>query len=230
MKVAPGDQIKSLNGTYSGDVVSVQTAVGGNPLIVMDTAATVAFANTDFIVMSGIGSGLYLREGNTVTDWYNEQTLGLTNTTIRWRQIAEAPTTTEYAKARNSKYDEFHVLIVDDTGSVTGTAGAIVEKWVGLSKALDAKISPSTDIYYKNYVANFSQYAFVGAAQTGMGLKYSMLSGYTLDSSGTWGSEAQGKTFNGVVVRHSHFQTETTTVQSVHTNASWEISFLLTQF
>ena len=24
-----------------------------------------------------------------------------------------------------------------------------------------------------------------------------MLSGYTLDSSGTWGSEAQGKTFNG---------------------------------
>ena len=30
-----------------------------------------------------------------------------------------------------------------------------------------------------------------------MGLKYTMLSGYTIDSSGTWGSEAQGKTFNG---------------------------------
>ena len=45
----------------------------------MDTSATVAFANTDFIVMSGIGSGLYLREGNTVVDWYNQQTLGLTN-------------------------------------------------------------------------------------------------------------------------------------------------------
>ena len=197
LKVAPGDQIKSLNGTYSGDVVSVQTAVGGNPLIVMDTASTVAFANTDFIVMSGIGSGLYLREGNMVHDWYNQQTLGLTNSTIKWGQIAEAPSTTEYAKARNSKYDEFHLLVVDDTGSVTGTAGAIVEKWVGLSKALDAKISPSTDIYYKNYVANFSNYAFVGAAQTGMGLKFTMLSGYTLDSSGTWGSEAQGKTFNG---------------------------------
>ena len=163
----------------------------------MDTAATVAFANTSFIVMSGIGSGLYLREGNNVTDWYNEQTLGLTNLTIKWNQIAEAPSTTEYAKARNSKYDEFHVLVVDDNGSVTGQAGAVVEKWVGLSKASDAKISPSTDIFYKNYLANFSQYAFVGAAQTGMGLKYSMLSGYTLDSSGTWGTEAQGKTFNG---------------------------------
>ena len=196
--------------------MNVQTQVGGAPEIMMNAAATVAFANTDFIVMSGIGSGLYLREGNTVTDWYNEQTLGLTNTTIKWSQIAEAPTTTEYAKARNSKYDEFHVLVVDDTGSVTGTAGAIVEKWVGLSKALDAKISPSTDIYYKNYVANFSQYAFVGAAQTGMGLKYTMLSGYTLDNSGTWGSEAQGKTFNGAGPRHSHLRTETITVQLEH--------------
>ena len=72
--------------------------------------------------MSGIGSGLYLREGNTVTDWYNQQTLGLTNTTISGDQIAESPSTTEYAKQRNSKYDEFHVLVVDDTGSVTGTA------------------------------------------------------------------------------------------------------------
>ena len=195
LKVAPGDQIKSLNGTYTANVTDVPG--GGAPRIIMDAAATVAFANTDFIVMSGIGSGLYLREGNTVHDWYNQQTLGLTNSTIFWNQIAEAPSTTEYAKQRNSKYDEFHVLVVDDTGSVTGTAGAIVEKWVGLSKALDAKISPSTDIFYKNYLANFSQYAFVGAAQTGIGLKNTMLSGYTVDSSGTWGSNAQGKTFNG---------------------------------
>ena len=195
LKVAPGDQIKSLNGTYTADVTDVPG--GGTQRIIMNAASTVAFANTDFIIMSGIGSGLYLREGNTVKDWYNQQTLGLTNSTIFWNQIAEAPSTTEYAKQRDSKYDEFHVLIVDDTGSVTGTAGAIVEKWVGLSKALDAKISPSTDIFYKNYLANFSQYAFVGAAQTGIGLKNTMLSGYTIDSSGTWGSNAQGKTFNG---------------------------------
>ena len=126
LKVAPGDQIKSLNGTYTADVVDVPG--GGTQRIIMNAAATVAFANTDFIVMSGVGSGLYLREGNMVHDWYNQQTLGLTNTEIYWNQIAEAPTTTEYAKQRNAKYDEFHVLVVDDTGSVTGTAGAIIEK------------------------------------------------------------------------------------------------------
>ena len=65
--------------------------------------ATVAFANTDFIVKSGVDSGIYLREGNTITDWYNQQTLGLTNSTVYWSQIADRPSTSEYAKGRSSK-------------------------------------------------------------------------------------------------------------------------------
>ena len=196
LKSAPGDQIKSLNGTYTGTIVSYATT-GGQGTIIMDTASTVAFANTDFLVMSGIDSGIYLRQGNTVTDWYDQQTLGLTNSTIYWKSIADRPSTTEYAKERNSKNDEFHVLVVDDTGSVTGSSGNIVEKWTGLSKANDAKISPSTDIYYKNYVANFSNFAFVGAAQTGIGLKHTSLGGFAVDATGVWGTKAQGVTFNG---------------------------------
>ena len=163
----------------------------------MDTAATVAFANTSFIVMSGIDSGIYLRQGNTAQDWYAQQTLGLTNSTVYWSQIADRPSTSEYAKGRSSKYDEMHLVVVDDTGKVTGSSGNIVEKWVGLSKATDAKVSPSTNIYYKDYLAQFSQYAFVGAAQTGIGLKHTMLSGYTIDSTGVWAQETQGVTFNG---------------------------------
>ena len=196
LKSAPGDQIKSQNGTYTGTIVSY-AVTNGQGTIIMDTAATVAFANTDFLVKSGIDSGLYLRQGNTVTDWYDQQTLGLTNSTIHWKSIADRPTTTEYAKERNAKNDEFHVLVVDDTGNVTGSSGNIVEKWTGLSKANDAKVSPSTDIYYKNYVANFSNYAFVGIAQTGIGLKHTSLGGYTVDATGVWGTKAQGVTFNG---------------------------------
>tara|TARA_B100001996_G_scaffold340922_1_gene294689 strand:- start:1441 stop:3864 length:2424 start_codon:yes stop_codon:yes gene_type:complete len=196
VKSAPGDQIKSVNGTYTGTIVSYATT-NGQGTIIMDTAATVAFANTDFLVMSGISSGLYLREGNTVTDWYDQQTLGLTNSTVYWKQIADRPTTTEFAKERNAKNDEFHVLVVDDTGKVTGNSGSIVEKWTGLSKANDAKVSPSTDIYYKNYVANYSNFAFVGAAQTGIGLKHTSLGAYAVDATGVWGTKAQGVTFNG---------------------------------
>ena len=167
----------------------------------MDTAATVAFANTTFIVKSqvnaGVGSGLYLREGNTIVDWYDQQQLGLDNSTVFWKSIATRPTTTEYASERSSRNDEFHVAIVDDDGSVTGTSGNIIEKWTGLSKASDARISPSTGVYYKDYIANFSNQIFVGAAQTGVGMKHTMLSGYAVDSSGVWGTKAQGATFNG---------------------------------
>ena len=196
LKSAPGDTVKSLNGTYSGAIVSYATT-GGVAEIIMDTSATVAFANTAFVVVSAASSGIYLREGNTIVDWYDQQTLGLTNSTVKWSSIAPKPTTTEYGKERNAKNDEFHVVVVDDTGSVTGTSGNIMEKWGGLSKASDAKISPSTGIYYKDYIANFSNNIFVGAAQTGVGMKHTMMSGYTIDDSGLWGSKAQGVSFNG---------------------------------
>ena len=191
-----GDQIKSQNGTYTGNVVGY-TTTGGN-FVIMDTAATVAFANTDFVVMSGIGSGINLRVGNTAEDWYQQQKLGLANSNLYWKNLAPAPGTSAYAKERNSRFDEVHVVVVDDTGSVTGTAGNILEKWTGLSKAQDAKISPSTATYYKDYVANYSDYIFVGEVEAGSSLKYSTPSAYSLDSTGTWGKNAQGVTFNGI--------------------------------
>ena len=187
-KIWYGDQIRSLNGTYIGNAIGFTTVVDN---IVMDTASTVAFANTTFIVMSGIGSGLTARKGNTATDWYNHQTLGLENSTIYWKNLASRPGTSQYAKDRNSRHDEIHIAVVDDTGSVTGTAGNLVEKWTNLSKAVDAKMSPATDINYKNYVSNFSDYFYVGAAQTGVGLKFATPSGYSVDDTGTWGKNVR---------------------------------------
>ena len=190
-----GDQIKSVNGTYTGNIVGYSTVFNR---VIMDTSATVSFANTDFVVSSGVGSGINLRVGNTATDWYQQQTLGLSNSNLYWKNVAPAPSTSAYAKERNSRFDEVHVVVVDDTGSVTGTAGNILEKWTGLSKALDAKISPSTATYYKDYIANYSDYIFTGAVESGIGLKYSTNSGYTVDATGTWGQNAQNVTFNGI--------------------------------
>ena len=197
LKVSIGDQIKSINGTYTGNVIGFTTDGAPQQAVIMDTAASVAFASTDFIVKSATTTGLTLRQGNTAEDWYNLQTLGLDNQTIYWKSLAERPATSAYAADRSSRFDEVHVVVVDDTGKVTGSAGNIVEKWVGLSKASDAKISPSADIFYKNYIAQYSDNIFVGAAQTGAAMKFTMLGGYTLDASGTWGQLAQGVSFNG---------------------------------
>ena len=175
-----GDQIKSLNGTYTGNIVGYPTDTDTN--VIMDTAATVAFANTDFIVSSGVGSGINLRVGNTAHDWYQQQKLGLSNSNLYWKNLAAAPGTSAYAKDRNSRFDEIHVAVVDDTGAVTGTAGNVIEKWTGLSKASDAKISPSTATFYKDYLANFSEFIYAGAVEVGVGLKYSTSSGYSVDA------------------------------------------------
>ncbi len=191
-----GDQIKSLNGTFTANVIGFTTAA--NPGVIVDSAASVAFANTSFIIKSGIGTGLELSNVNTAKDWYNEQTLGLTNSTVYWKSLAPKPSTSSFAAERNAKHDEIHVVVVDDNGSVTGSAGNILEKWTGLSKALDAKITPATNIYYKDYVANYSEYIFVGAGHTGSAIAFTTNEGYTSDTSGSWGSKAQGTTFNGL--------------------------------
>ena len=191
-----GDELKSLNGTLTANVVGFTTAA--NPGVILDQTAGVGMANTTFIIKSGIGTGLLLSDINTVRDWYNDQTLGLSNSTVYWKSIAERPKTSEYAGERNGEHDEIHVVVVDDTGDVTGSAGNIVEKWTGLSKAADAKVSPSTATYYKDYIANFSDYIFVGAAHSGIGVKFTTMNGYTVDNTGGWGTNAQGSTYNAI--------------------------------
>ena len=132
------------------------------------------------------------------SDWYNQQTLGLTNSTVYWRNIAPRPRTSEYASQRNGANDEIHVVVVDDTGAVTGTAGNIVEKYTNLSKASDAKISPSEPNYYKDIIAANSQYIFPGFAPVGGPSKFATVSGVGAATDTTWGLTAQGNIFNVV--------------------------------
>jgi len=143
-----------------------------------------------------------------VKDWYNEQTLGLTNSKVYWKSIAERPSTSEFASKRSSRNDEIHYVVVDDDGSITGTSGNIVEKHLNLSKAKDGVISPSQNIYYRDYIANVSQYIFAGAqpedsktAETGVTQTNGGL-GYTRTGKGNWTTNAQGVTYAGVGATH----------------------------
>lgn len=139
-----------------------------------------------------------ITEDFTISDWYNEQTLGLDNQVIYWKNVAEKPGTSQYAAERNGKYDEINVVVVDDDGSVTGVAANIVEKFVKLSKAADGRISPSALTYYIDYIADNSNYIFAGAFESGTSgniVVSSNVEEFTY-TSGTWGSNAQGVTFD----------------------------------
>ena len=100
----------------------------------------------------------------SVKDWYDQQTLGLNNQTIFWKSIAPKPTTNVFVSDRQGYNDGIHIVVADDTGSVTGIRGNLLEKHIGLSKANDAisNVNAPQRIYYKDYLADFSENIYAG--------------------------------------------------------------------
>ena len=124
------------------------------------------------------GAGIATFTDTDVNDWYNSQTLGLTQgSDISWNTIAPKPGTSEYANNRNSESDEMHIVVIDEDGTATGIAGNIVEKHLNLSKAKDGKRQPPEEVYYKNYIANKSELIYVGAAIDGVNSTFTARTG-----------------------------------------------------
>ena len=149
-----------------------------------------------------------------VEDWYNSQNILDTargdSVTVSWRSIAPKPTANAYVTDRNGGNDGMHVVVIDSkkSNNISGTPQTILEKFVNLSKALDTKVSPSTSVYYKDYIAVNSAYIYVGKspgdstdaywAVDPVSVKFT--TGYTLqsESSGIWGVNAENTTFNSI--------------------------------
>ena len=166
-----------------------------------------------FVNNSGINTGLSASSAavaGQVLDWYDQQTLGLTNSVIYWKSIAPKPRTNAYSFDRNGKNDAMHIAIVDDTGAVTGIQGNLLEKHVSISKALDSisQVNSPQKIWYKNYIADFSQYLYAGYNPSQANDEYRLTSpiatgfsssftSYTT-AQGLWGQNAQGISFSAL--------------------------------
>lgn len=119
-------------------------------------------------------------------DWFDQQYITLkTGSKIYWNSIANRPSTTAFGEARNSKNDELHVVVIDDEGSITGNAGTIIEKFLGLSKATDAEYSVGSSAYWRKYLSTNSKYIFGGSAPVGV-TTTTFSSNYTLSTTGDW--------------------------------------------
>ena len=172
---------------------------------------TLYFVNNVGVGSTGTGIGA---TASTVTDWYDAQTLGLTNATTYWKSIAPRPTSTVYTTNRSGEGDGMHVVVVDDDGTLTGIKGNILEKHLGLSKALDAisDVNSPQKNYYKNFLADYSDNIYAGynisqgsdsqwgtspravgfTTAAGNAASYSPIS----TGDGLWGQNAQGITFS----------------------------------
>jgi hypothetical protein len=130
----------------------------GDGFASFDTSDSVFFVGSD-----GANDNAGTTPASAV-DWYDQQTLGLTNSVIFWKTLAPKPGTSVYVDDRQGHNDQLHIVVVDDTGDVTGVKGNILEKHVDLSKASDAvsNVNAPQKTYYKDYLRDLSANIYAG--------------------------------------------------------------------
>ena len=124
------------------------------------------------IVTTSLGNDTAVAAGLTSytgeTDWFSQQNITLTNSSIQWNSISNPPGTSAFAAPRGSRFDEVHVVLIDDLGTITGNAGTVLERHLGLSKATDAEFSAGSTAYWRKYIAAGSAYIFAGGSPAGI--------------------------------------------------------------
>lgn len=73
-------------------------------------------------------------------------------------QFDAAPSTSDFVANVGGSDDEMHIVVIDEDGVITGTAGTIIEKFAFVSKASDAKKSDGTNNFYKDVLNARSQW------------------------------------------------------------------------
>ena len=203
----------SSAGTTAGTETTINYAEGSS------FASYLTTSSLRFVNNSGITTGGSVTAAVTptsVTDWYESQTLGLTNATIFWRSLAPKPISNQYTLERQGYGDGLHVVVVDDLGSITGNQGTILETHLGLSKALDSvsSVNSPQKNWYEQYLADFSSQIWAGGnpssaadafhGTTPRATGFTTYSGNAASftpitlSDGLWGQTAQGVTFSAI--------------------------------
>ena len=154
---AAGSYIQWTTGgnTYKGNVYKT---IGANQLEVTLWDTTKRLTGNEVLKTAGDVTIATVTALNS-NDVYG----GLEYTTNRkWSAIAPQPGTSAGASAKGGKYDEFHIVVLDVNGTVSGTPGSVLESMTFVSKASDAKSAEGSSIYYKTVVTEQSEYIYPG--------------------------------------------------------------------
>ena len=220
----------SFNGMLKGIITGLSTdATNSNSTINVKVVSRVNTAGTEFsiayqennpaqsfetadvlTIRNNAGGSEGTASAVSAEDWYDQQKLQINNSAIFWKTIAPKPVDSNFSSSRGGGGDAIHVAVVDDTGSVTGIAGNLLESWSFLSKALDSEADGDSPLknYYKNYLAINSDWIFPGynpsqAADTFHGTT-PVATGFSTDFSpvtrgdGLWGQEARDVQFAAI--------------------------------
>lgn len=142
-ELVPGDLLVLMQGTREVETVKV---------------ASITSATSVVLASKPTYSGTY-------TSWKR-----------RWEYAGvfdSAPKTSKYALEKGAVDDELHLVVVDETGVISGVRGTILERFAYASKASDAKGAEGSANYYATRMNRESQFVWwlshVGVSTTSWG-------------------------------------------------------------
>ena len=103
--------------------------------------------------------------GGGLADGAAEHATATASLTTAWTYASNfdsTPATSTYGSNNGVNYDEVHVIVIDEDGAISGTAGTVLEKFEGLSKIPGARNDQNELNYYKDVLNNRSQYIYWG--------------------------------------------------------------------
>jgi len=189
-------------GRISTKLVSVVSAAGTETAVDYQQNGVYALPNTGNVAIhtTGLSTAFATRAYTGELDWFEEQSITLSVGSIEWDQIANRPSTSSYTAGRGGRFDEVHVVVIDDKGEITGNAGTILEKHLSLSKAKDAEYSVGSPSYWRKYLETNSRYLFGGSQPVGVvttGFSGNGASQFELNSDTGWDQDAANVIFAG---------------------------------
>ena len=182
---------------------------GGVTGIIADGQTVTQGTNTCDIATGGIERRLYIAKDKDKIDFAAADSVTDTNSAavaisavrveynereylpgVKWINVAPRPGTSLYAQNNGGYRDELHVLVVDVDGKISGTAGAVLERFVNVSKASDAKTSVGETNYYPEVIKQRSEYIYWAEHET------TVFNATSTPSDGNWGLTAASRQFN----------------------------------
>ena len=101
-------------------------------------------------------------KGSALKVHYATQAASFNSNALFKSWVESAPGTSAGAAAVGGSLDEIHVVVTDETGEISGTAGTVLETFGFLSQARDVKSSDGTSLYYKDHINTKSKWIRIG--------------------------------------------------------------------
>ncbi len=168
--VAAGDAIRIVDGSTlvgTGWVYRVDTTGSGGKLYITLADTTKKLPSTGlstYSITDNAGTPVELLAAGTISSVDNTYYDSLEYAPgKKWRDIAPQPGTSASVLAKGGKFDEMHIIVLDEEGIVTGTPNTVLEKYTYVSKAKDASNLDGTVSYFHSTIASKSSYVYPGA-------------------------------------------------------------------